>query len=115
MTREALLTQIETLIGRPASPLAFDAANSEISQALDVDIFWDDCDPPSSNEVLDNFPALYLYGVLAHHAALVRDEAAAVVWRGTFEQQKRLARASAFGADLANRRAAQPVAPMATP
>lgn len=46
-----------------------------------------------TNAVLTKYPAIYVYGTLAHHAALIRDETAAVVWLGNYEKAKRQARA----------------------
>lgn len=44
-----------------------------------------------SVKVQTAYPALYLYGLLAHHAVLVRDEAGAAAWRPQYENALRLA------------------------
>lgn len=38
-----------------------------------------------TNAVLDAYPALYLYGLLRHHSALVRDDAGRQHWDALFE------------------------------
>lgn len=48
----------------------------------------------SSNDILTNYPGIYFYGVLSHHAVLIRDEKAAAIYKGAYEEQKRLAKAS---------------------
>lgn len=45
------------------------------------------------NDVLTTYPAIYVYGVLAHHAALIRDTQAAVMWLANYEKAKKQARA----------------------
>ncbi len=40
-----------------------------------------------TNDVLSNYPGLYLFGILAHHAALVRDEAGFQAWGGSFQDK----------------------------
>jgi len=106
-------TQVAQTIGRAPSDLAVIAAQTEIAEAMQIPLpALADGD---SNRVLDSFPALYAYGILAHHAALIRDEQAAAIWRGTFEAEKRRARASLF-AEAEARRALPPMrAPGATP
>lgn len=38
----------------------------------------------NTNDVLDTYPEIYLYGLLAHHAQLVRDDAGVSYWRPLF-------------------------------
>lgn len=41
-----------------------------------------------TNDVLSNYPSIYVYGVLAHHAALIRDEKAAALHFAAYEKAK---------------------------
>lgn len=45
-----------------------------------------------TNDVLDKYPSIYVYGVLAHHAALIRDNEAAATWYAAYEKAKKQAR-----------------------
>ena len=45
------------------------------------------------NVVLAKYPSIYVYGVLAHHAALIRDTQSAAMWLGAYEKAKKQARA----------------------
>lgn len=47
-----------------------------------------------TNDVLAKFPALYVYGALAHHAALIRDTAAAAVYEAQYQKAASIAKAS---------------------
>ena len=38
-----------------------------------------------TNTILDNYPDLYVYGVLTHHAGLIRDLQAAQAWAQGYE------------------------------
>lgn len=112
MTLGDIRNMVAQQIGRAPSDLAVSAAQSEIAEALEagLEMLADD----QTNAITAQFPALYAYGILAHHAAIIRDEAAAAIWRATFEQQKRMVRASLFAETIAER----PVyvrAPGATP
>lgn len=64
-------------------------------------------DDADTNDILANYPAIYIYGVLAHHAALIRDMDAAVAYKAAYEEQKRLARA----ADANARHSGAPLVP----
>lgn len=105
--------EITQTIGRAPSEMAVIAAQTEIAEALEIQLApMADGD---TNRVLTSFPALYAYCILAHHAALIRDEQAAAIWRGTYEVQKRMARASLLAASEAQRVLPRPRAPGATP
>lgn len=41
-------------------------------------------DDADTNAILTNYPSIYLFGILMHHAALVRDEAGVQAWGGSF-------------------------------
>lgn len=45
------------------------------------------------NDVLTTYPSIYVYGVLSHHAALIRDSEALAVWFAAYEKAKAQARA----------------------
>lgn len=45
-----------------------------------------------TNDVLTKYPAIYVYGALAHHAALIRDQEAIALWGGVYEKAKKQAR-----------------------
>lgn len=45
------------------------------------------------NVVLTKYPSIYVYGVLAHHAALIRDQQSAAMWLAAYEKAKKQARA----------------------
>lgn len=62
-----------------------------------------------TNDVLDRYPALYVYGVLAHHAALIRDEKALAIHFAAYEKAKQQARAD----DARTRYGGAPVVPIA--
>lgn len=62
-----------------------------------------------TNAVLTSFPAIYVYGVLTHHAALIRDQEAAVIWLAGYEKAKQQARA----ADNRIRGGGAPIEPVA--
>ena len=47
-----------------------------------------------TNPVLEKYPGVYLYGALAHHATIIRDEKAAAMWKAAFGEQMRQARGS---------------------
>lgn len=38
-----------------------------------------------TNDVLTNYPDVYVYGTLTHHAALIRDPEAAAIWRTGYD------------------------------
>lgn len=46
-----------------------------------------------TNDILANYPAVYVYGVLAHHAALIRDESAIPIYTTAYESEKKRAKA----------------------
>jgi hypothetical protein len=114
MTLGDILTEIEAQIGRAPSDLAVTAAQDEIAVALDA-YLPRITQPTVANHVTTAFPGLYIYGILAHHAALIADEQGAAIWRATFEQQKRIARASMLGEGVAARPVPRVHAPGATP
>lgn len=60
------------------------------------------------NDVLTTFPAIYLYGALAHHAALIRDTDNLPGWFAAYEKAK----AQATGSDNKNRYGGTPVVPV---
>lgn len=60
-----------------------------------------------TNAVLSKYPAVYVYGVLAHHGALTRNEAMAV-WKSEYIQAVKVARA----ADLSDRHSGAPLVPV---
>lgn len=60
------------------------------------------------NDILTNYPAIYVYGTLAHHAALVRDTEAAAMWQAAYMKAMRTARAD----DNRYRQGASPTAVM---
>ena len=60
------------------------------------------------NDVLTTYPAIYIYGTLAHHAALIRDEMALPAYFAAYKKAKEQAKAS----DLNARMAGVPVVPM---
>lgn len=45
------------------------------------------------NDVLTKYPAIYVYGSLAHHAALIRDQSNAQLWYAAYDKAKAQARA----------------------
>lgn len=45
------------------------------------------------NDVLTTYPSVYVYGSLAHHAALIRDQEALASWFSAYEKAKQQARA----------------------
>ena len=47
-----------------------------------------------TNEILTNHPNIYVYGALAHHAALIRDEAAISMWAAAYRDAKKAALAA---------------------
>lgn len=47
-----------------------------------------------TNDVLTTHPAIYVYGVLAHHAALTRDESAVPIYAAAYQAEMKKARAS---------------------
>ena len=106
-------SQVAAVIGREPSDLAVSGAQSEIEAALDTGL------PPlsdtGSNAIIQKFPGLYSFGILAHHAALTRDEQAAAIWRATFESAKQTARASLTAEQMAQRPLPAIRAPGATP
>lgn len=60
------------------------------------------------NNVLTTYPSIYVYGVLAHHAALIRDTEAVATWFAAYEKAKGQARA----ADTKQRMGGLPVVPV---
>lgn len=62
-----------------------------------------------TNDVLSRYPALYVYGALAHHAALIRDEKALAIHFAAYEKAKQQARAD----DARTRYGGAPVVPIA--
>lgn len=46
-----------------------------------------------TNDVLTNYPAVYIYGTLAHHAALRGDDRGVATWYAAYEKAKKQARA----------------------
>lgn len=60
-----------------------------------------------TNDVLEAYPDLYLYGLLWHHARLVRDESGAVAWGSAWVD----ARDSAVRDDVASRQGVVPFTP----
>lgn len=60
-----------------------------------------------TNDVLTTYPDIYFYGALAHHAAIIRDEKAAVIWEAKYQAAMRRARAS----DAASRMGGAPILP----
>jgi hypothetical protein len=113
MTLGDIRTQVEQIIGRSPSDLAVISAQTEIAEALDTGL--SQMDDEETNAVVDRFPSLYVYAILAHHAALIRDEQAAAIWRGTFESQKRMVRASMDAEQMAQRPPFRVNAPGSTP
>lgn len=113
VTLGAIRSQVAQVIGREPSDLAVTNAQAEIARVIDANIA--PMADEETNAVIQKFPGLYAYGILAHHAALIRDEQAAAIWRGTFESEKRSARASMEAAQLAQRPLPRPRAPGATP
>jgi len=65
-----------------------------------------------TNRVLTTHPNIFVYGALAHHAAVIRDEAALPIWAAAYRDAKKAARA----ADAKYRAGATPnqVTPRAT-
>lgn len=57
--------------------------------------------------VLTKHPAIYIYGALSHHAALIRNMEAAAIWQGQYVQAVKGARAS----DSADRYSGAPMEP----
>lgn len=47
-----------------------------------------------TNTVLTRFPDVYLYGTLSHHAVLVRDEKAALLWTAKYQEAVKKANTS---------------------
>ncbi len=47
-----------------------------------------------TNDVLTNHPSVYIYGALAHHAALIRDTEAAATWAAAYRAEMNSAKAS---------------------
>ncbi len=47
-----------------------------------------------TNDILTNYPSVYVYGVLAHHAALIRDEKAMAIHGAAYGQHMKLAQSS---------------------
>lgn len=45
------------------------------------------------NDILTNYPGIYIYGALAHHGQMV-DDPRAPAWRGQYEAEKRRAKVS---------------------
>ena len=60
-----------------------------------------------TNDVLTNFPAIYIYGALTHHAQLIRDPDAAGQWRQSYSEAIRQAR----GSDANDRVSGAPLIP----
>lgn len=46
----------------------------------------------SGNVILTNYPAVYIYGVLTHHALLIRDQKAVTNWSTAYMEAKNQAR-----------------------
>lgn len=46
-----------------------------------------------TNAVLTKYPSVYVYGTLAHHAALIRDNDSALTWYNAYDQAKMQAKA----------------------
>lgn len=44
-----------------------------------------------TNDVLENYPNVYVYGVLAHHAVLTKDEVGTQTWTAAYRDAKRQA------------------------
>lgn len=47
-----------------------------------------------TNAILTKFPSIYVYGALAHHAALIRDAAAAAMYEAQYQKAARAAKAT---------------------
>lgn len=47
-----------------------------------------------TNAVLARFPSLYVYGVLSHHASLIRDTQSAAIWEAQYQKAARAAMAT---------------------
>lgn len=60
------------------------------------------------NDILTNYPSIYIYGTLAHHNALIRDLASAQAYLGAYEKAKGQARAN----DRKNRMGGGPIVPV---
>lgn len=65
-------------------------------------------DDADTTPVLTKHPAIYIYGALAHHAALIRNMEAAAIWQGQYVQAMKGARA----ADSADRYSGAPLEPV---
>ena len=91
MTFAQLRAAILSIIGRAPNPVCYDLATTEINArlGLELDNLVADGD---TNDILKEFPGLYLYGALAQHAALIRDEKAATIYRATLEAHYNQAR-----------------------
>ena len=47
-----------------------------------------------TNVILTNFPGIYVYGALSHHAMLIRDQESAAMWQGAYQKEVMKARAA---------------------
>ena len=61
-----------------------------------------------TNDVLTNYPSIYLYGALTHHSTLIRDQAAAGIYAQSYAEAMRMAHAT----DQSNRYGGAPLTPM---
>lgn len=75
--------------------LRYNAALADLSAGTDT------------NAILAKFPGVYVYGVLSHHSALLRDVEAATVYRAEFMKAMKLAQAS----DVSDRHSGAPLQP----
>lgn len=65
-------------------------------------------DDSDTTPVLTKHPAIYVYGALAHHSALIRNMEAAAIWQGQYVQAVKGARA----ADSGDRYSGAPMEPV---
>ncbi len=65
-------------------------------------------DDADTTPVLTKHPAIYVYGALAHHSALIRNMEAAAIWQGQYVQAVKGARA----ADSGDRYSGSPMEPV---
>lgn len=60
-----------------------------------------------TNAIMDKYPGVYVYGVLSHHASLIRDVEAASIYKAEFMKSVKLAQAS----DTSDRYSGAPLVP----
>jgi len=82
------------------------------SEAIELRYYADLADlsaDTDTNEILTRYPSVYVYGVLAHHAAGIKDETGLPMWFAAYEKAKNQARKD----DRARRMGGLPATPVA--